>query len=61
MFPLIGLITLITISLSLLVVVMFSLSNTFAVANKDRLRSGDEIQLLMVHHHNEIACFTNVI
>ncbi len=25
-----------------------------AVANKDKMRSGDESQLLMVHHHNEM-------
>ncbi len=33
---------------------LLCLSNTFALANKDRMRSGDDSQLLMVHRHNEM-------
>ncbi len=51
MFPLNGVSiswALITMSLSLLAVLMMWLSNTFAVANKDKLKSGDDSQFLMV-------------
>ncbi len=52
---LVGLLTLITISLSSLANVMVCLSNTFAIANKCKIRSDDDDQLLMVRHMNKIA------
>ncbi len=44
MFPLVGLLTINSIILFLLAAVMVCLSNTFAVANKDKMRSGDDSQ-----------------